>query len=535
MANSSNENLPIQIELAKHRFSSIAEEMGVILRMSSYSPNIKERRDYSCAIFDGIGEMVSQAAHIPVHLGSMPLSVKSAIENIAELRDGDVIALNDPFNGGTHLPDITMISPVFINGDDEVPFAFVASRAHHADVGGASPGSMAISTEIYQEGIIIPPIKIVEGGKLSEQASRIILANVRTANERLGDLRAQMAANKRGVLRLKELASRYGAETVQDQMDLLMDYSEALTKNLLSKIPKGVYTFTDYMDDDGLAAENIPITVAISIQDRKAIVDFTGSAEQQPGSINAVFGITLSAVFYVFRCLLGIDVPNNSGCIKPIDVIAPPGSIVNAKKPAAVAAGNVETSQRIVDVLLGALSKALPERIPAASQGTMNNITIGGFDPEKDRYFAYYETIGGGTGALPNMNGVDAIHSHMTNTLNTPIEALEYEYPFQVMRYEIREESGGRGKYRGGNGIVRSIKVLTDSKVTLLTERRRLAPYGLNGGQPGKRGQNILVQGEKRLKLAGKGSFSLKRGDIITIETPGGGGYGDVEEGAKSE
>ena len=517
---------PVLIEIIKYRFSSIAEEMGIILRRASYSSNIKERRDYSCAIFDANSNMISQAAHIPVHLGSMPLSVMSAIANTTNIKDGDIIALNDPFKGGTHLPDITLISPVFVPGESRSPIAFVASRAHHADVGGMTPGSMPVSTEIYQEGIIIPPIKLYENGKLCTQAMDIILSNVRTPKERKGDISAQIAANQRGVQRMQEVVSQYGLTNTASHMSLLLQYTENLTRNLLKRIPNGVYSFTDYLDDDGISNKKISIKVRIHIFDDKAIVDFTGTAKQQKGSINAVYGITVSAVFYVFRCLLGLDVPNNSGCLKPITIIAPEGTVVNAKSPAAVAAGNVETSQRIVDVLFGALAKAMPEIIPAASQGTMNNITIGGFDPFRKRYFAYYETIGGGTGALSNRDGVDAIHSHMTNTLNTPIEALEYTFPFQVMKYEIRENSGGTGKFNGGNGIIREIKVLCDSEATLLSERRKTSPYGLNGGKSGKEGKNLLIRNNEQILLPGKCSISLRANDIIRIHTPGGGGFG---------
>ncbi len=530
MVTSRRESNSILIEIIKHRFSSVAEEMGAILRMSSYSPNIKERRDYSCAIFDGESNMVSQAAHIPVHLGSMPLSVKAALETVKDLQDGDIIVMNDPFKGGTHLPDITMVSPVFVPGYEQAPFAFVASRAHHADVGGMSPGSMPVSTEIFQEGIIIPPMKLFQGGVVCSQAMDMILSNVRTPEERKGDLTAQIAANIRGVRRIKDLVARYGYDDVKQHMALLLQYSERLTKNLLLRIPNGVYSFTDYLDDDGISSESIPISVKIKIFDDRAVVDFTGTAKQQAGSINAVYGITVSAVFYVFRCLLGLDVPNNSGCIKPIEVIAPKGTVVNAKHPAAVAAGNVETSQRIVDVLFGALADALPDRIPAASQGTMNNITLGGYDPFKKRYFAYYETIAGGTGALPWCNGIDAVHSHMTNTLNTPVEALEYSYPFQVMRYEIRNNSGGNGKFHGGSGIIREIKVLCPAELTLLTDRRKHAPYGLAGGMPGKSGLNSLSRNGQETILPGKGSFKLAADDVVIVRTPGGGGWGPVEK-----
>ena len=520
------EHDPIRLEVFKHLFAAVAEEMGVVLRKASYSPNIKERRDFSCAVFDAEGRMIAQAAHIPVHLGSMPLSVAQAVKDLA-FTPGDVVILNDPYRGGTHLPDITLISPVFIEESGEQRlFGFVANRAHHADVGGMTPGSMPVAREIYQEGIIIPPVKLVEGGRLNQGVMEMILSNVRTPEERAGDLRAQMAANRRGMERVQEIVARYGADEVRQHMEELLRYTERMTRRLLASLPDGTYRFTDYMDDDGIDDKPVPITVAITIAGDTATVDFTGSAPQQQGSINAVYAITLSAVYYVFRCLIGLDVPNNSGCLVPIQVIAPEGTVVNARPPAPVAGGNVETSQRIVDVLLGALAQACPDKVPAASQGTMNNVTIGGWDPFRRRSFAYYETIGGGMGARPGKDGVSAVHTHMTNTLNTPVEALEYTYPFRVVRYEVRRNSGGEGRYRGGDGIRRDIEVLTECQVSLLTERRRLAPYGLAEGDPGATGENVLIRDNEEIRLPGKGTVHLRPGDVLSIRTPGGGGWG---------
>lgn len=514
---------PIRLEVFKHLFSAIPEEMGAVLRKASYSPNIKERRDFSCALFNNQGAMISQAAHIPVHLGSMPMSVEAAKEKFsATLAPGDVIILNDPFLGGTHLPDITLVSPVFVKN---ALIGFVANRAHHADVGGISPGSMPIAREIYQEGLIIPPIKLLSAGILNQAIFDLILSNVRTPIERAGDLWAQIAANQRGTVRLLELAEHYGSGEVNDYMTKLMSYSERLTRKLLERIPDGVYTFSDVLDNDGITHEPIPIQVSITINGDHVEVDFSGSAPQQAGSINAVYAITLSAVYYVFRCLIGLDAPNNSGCLAPVKVIAPLGSIVNARHPAPVAAGNVETSQRIVDVLLGALARALPDEIPAASQGSMNNLTIGGWDSERGKAFTYYETIGGGMGASPKGAGPSAVHSHMTNTLNTPIEALEYTYPLRLVRYEIREGSGGAGRHRGGDGIRRDIQVLCDAQVTLLSERREHAPYGMRGGMPGMVGKNYVIENGIERELPGKGSFLVHAGDVISICTPGGGGY----------
>jgi len=522
----------IRLEIYKHLFAAIAEEMGVVLRRASYSPNIKERRDFSCALFDCEGMMISQAAHIPVHLGSMPLSVQAAIGAFNDLADGDVIILNDPFRGGTHLPDITLVSPVFVQGEAMQPalFGFVASRAHHADVGGMVPGSMPVAREVYQEGLIIPPVRLVRAGQMNQGLLDLILANVRTPEERAGDLWAQTASNQRGATRMAEMVTKYGSEEVSIYMRELLSYTERMTRRLLDSLPDGEYSFADYLDDDGIGDQPVLIKVKITIEGDHAIVDFTGSAPQQKGSINAVYAITLSAVYYVFRCLLGLDVPNNAGCLAPIHVIAPEGTVVNALPPAAVAGGNVETSQRIVDVLLGALAQIPPGAgkvvIPAASQGTMNNVTIGGFDNEKSRPFTYYETIGGGMGARPGADGASALHSHMTNTLNTPAEALEYAYPLRVLRYEVRRGSGGRGRFYGGDGIRRDLQVLADAQVTLLSERRRFQPYGLEGGEAGMAGENVLIRDGVENRLPGKGSFEVETGDILSIRTPGGGGYG---------
>lgn len=518
---------PIRLEIFKHLFASVAEEMGVVLRRTGHSPNIKERRDFSCAVFDAAGQMVAQAAHIPVHLGAMPLSVQAAVEAL-DFAPGDVAILNDPYRGGTHLPDITLVTPVFLP-DKARPFAFVASRAHHADVGGVSPGSMPIATELIQEGIVIPPLKLVEGGRVNQGLLDLLLANVRTPEERRGDLRAQLAANATGVRRLLELVARYGSSEVHAQMEALLAYAERLTRRLLAGLPPGVYRFQDHLDDDGVDPEPVLIAVTIAVEGETATVDFTGTSPQRRGSVNAVYAITLSAVLYAFRCLLGEDVPTNSGCLRPIRVIAPEGTVVNARPPAAVAGGNVETSQRITDVLLGALAQAAPDRVPAASQGTMNNLTIGGWDPRHGRPFTYYETIGGGMGARPGRDGADAIHTHMTNTLNTPVEALEYAYPLRVQRYEVRRGSGGAGRWRGGDGIRRDIELLADAQVTILSERRVFAPYGLAGGQPGQPGRNALLRSGVEQALPGKVTLPARAGDVVRIETPGGGGWGSDE------
>ena len=519
---------PIKLELYKNILTSVAEEMGVTLQRTAFSPNIKERLDFSCAVFDGSGQMVAQAAHIPVHLGSMPLSVLAAIER-TEMAPGDMVVLNDPYCGGTHLPDITLVAPVFSDeksDDGETrPVFFVANRAHHADVGGMTPGSMPIATSVIQEGIRIPPVKLIRGGQLDTDLWDLILANVRTPEERRGDMEAQLAANRVGERRLQEIVNKYGTPEITAYMQALCAYASRMVRARLREIPDGRYVYTDVLDNDGITDDPIEIRVAIEIENNTAVVDFTGTAPQVRGSVNAIYAITLSAVFYTFRCISGADVPANAGCLEPIQVIAPEGTVVNAKFPAAVAGGNVETSQRIVDVLLGALAQACPDQIPAASSGTMNNLTIGGYDTSRGKEFTYYETIAGGMGARPNCDGIDAVHTHMTNTMNTPIEAIETSYPMQVATYAIRRGTGGSGKFRGGAGVIRALKLLTDAEVTILSESRSRGPYGLQGGEPGAPGRNVLISDGEEHPLPGKVSVSTREGDVIRIETPGGGGF----------
>ena len=515
----------VEREVFKHLYSSVAEEMGVRLQRSAFSPNIKERRDFSCAVFDEAGHLVAQAAHIPVHLGAMPLSVEACRRHLTFV-PGDVAILNDPFHGGTHLPDITIVSPVFVENGDLL--GFVANRAHHADVGGMSPGSMPLSRELYQEGVIIPPVKLVEAGRTNQALWDFFLANVRTPRERAGDLQAQLAANRIGAQRLQELVSRYGMERVRENMSDLLAYSEKLTRHGIQQLPDGIYRYEDVLDDDGFDDKPIAIAVTVTIDGEEVVVDFEGSAPQCEGSVNAVYAITVSATAYVFRCLLGLDIPGNSVCMVPIHVRAPEGSVVNARFPAAVAAGNVETAQRIVDVLLGALAQACPDRVPAASQGTMNNVTIGGWDRDKQRPFAYYETLGGGMGAGVEHPGASGIHSHMTNTMNTPVEALEYAYPFRISRYVLREGTGGEGIHAGGNGVTREIEFLQDAQVTIVSDRRESRPFGLAGGGAGQSGRNVLIRKGREKKLPGKTTLAVSQGDRLRIETPGGGGYGAV-------
>jgi N-methylhydantoinase B len=542
---------PITLEIFKNLFISVAEEMGVTLGRTAYSPNIKERRDFSCACFLGDGQMIAQAAHIPVHLGAMPASVRAALEAFDTWAPGDLVVLNDPYLGGTHLPDITMVSPVLMDGA-ESPSFFVASRAHHADVGGMSPGSMPLATEIYQEGLIIPPVKLVRAGQTDRAVQDIILRNVRTPVERRGDLAAQMAAHQVGERRLQEIVARYGLEEALRYAHGLLAYAERLTRTAISRIPDGVYEFCDEMDDEGMPEQSASISsqqahtwhdphhgpkirVTVTVEHDTMTVDFGGSSPAVRGPLNAVRAITESATWYVARCVVDADVPANSGTFAPVRVVVPKGSFLDAEPPHAVAGGNVETSQRIVDAVLGALAKALPDRIPAASLGTMNNLTVGGYDREQGAPFAYYETVGGGAGAGPSCDGLSGVHVHMTNTLNTPVEALEYAYPCRVRRYALRAGSGGAGQHRGGDGLVREIEFLCPATVTILSERRRTAPYGLQGGKPGARGRNVLLRDGEERELGGKAEIRVARGDLLSLRTPGGGGWGTPSGAEKTE
>jgi N-methylhydantoinase B len=519
----------VHLEIFKSLFHSIAEEMGATLKRTAFSPNIKERRDYSCAVFDRDGNMVAQGDHMPVHLGSMPLSVKAAIEN-RKIGPGDMVILNDPYSGGTHLPDITLVSAVFAG---KVLQFYVASRAHHSDVGGMSPGSMPVAEEIYQEGLRIPPIYLMTSGTINKDVLDLILLNVRTPQEREGDLSAMVASNRTGERRLIETIRRYGKAQVHRYVREILNYSERMTRIAIRSIPDGTYAAEDFLDDDGVGSSPIRIAVKIRIRADQAFVDFSESDPQAAGSVNAVYAITASAVFYVFRTLVDVPIPSNAGGMRPLEIVAPPGTIVNARPPAAVCGGNVETSQRIVDVLYKCLAEALPDRIPAASQGTMNNLTFGGIDPRTREPFAYYETVCGGMGARPNMDGISGIHTHMTNSMNTPVEAFEHDYPVRVVRYGLRKHSGGTGKYCGGDGVVREIQFLTRAQTTILSDRRTIPPYGLHGGQPGKVGLHRLVRrngvdGSQSMaeNLPSKCTIWVEPGDILAIETPGGGGWG---------
>jgi N-methylhydantoinase B len=518
----------VRLEVFRHLFAALAEEMGAALRRASFSPNIKERRDYSCALFSPRAAAVALGDHMPVHLGAMPMSVEAALSELGALRPGDVACLNDPFEGGTHLPDITLMAAV--HAPDGTLLGYVASRAHHSDVGGSTPGSMPLAREIYEEGVRIPPVRLYVEGRRNEDLWRLLLANVRTPTERAGDLDAQMAALNAGASRLREIALRRGTPETLAAMDALVEYADRMVEAGLALIPEGRYGARDAIEDDGFGSGPLPIVAELHVAGRTLTIDFGGTSPQVPGGVNAVAAITSSATRYVVRCvveaLLGERLPAGGGSMSSVRLELPEGSLVNARPPAAVAAGNVETSQRITDVLMSAFAVALPDLMPALSQGTMNNTTVGGLDPRSGEPFAYYETVGGGMGAGPGREGLSGVHVHMSNSLNTPVEALEHAYPFRVTRYAIRRGSGGRGLYAGGDGLRRDLMLLTDARVALLCERRTVGPAGARGGEAGAPGENVLIRGGIEERLPGKATFSVASGDVISIRSPGGGGWG---------
>ena len=503
---------PVSLSVLASALAGIAEEMGAVLIRGAYSSNIKERRDCSTALFDGRGRMVAQAEHIPVHLGAMPEAVAAIMRH--DPRPGDVFAINDPYSGGTHLPDITLVSTVAPGEAGEI-IGYAVTRAHHSDVGGMRPGSMpSDSREIYQEGIIIPPLRLVRGGEYVDDILDLILANVRTPEIRRGDLRAQIAANRIAEERVGELIKRRGGEIVLAAFDEVISYTERRTREAIRELPDGVYRAEDFLEGDGTVDEDIPIRATVRIEDDSISIDFAGTADSVRGNVNCPLPVTRSACYFALRVLLPKDVPANAGTYAPLEIRAPEGSLVNAKSPSAVVAGNVETSNRIADAVLAALSEAAT--LPAQGQGTMNNTIIGGPG------WTYYETIGGGQGASEKGPGPSGVHVGMSNTLNTPIEAFELEYPMRVERYELLYSSGGDGEHRGGDGIVRSVRVLEPASLSLLTDRRRHPPQGIEGGEPGEPGTNLLNDEE----LAPKVSRDLEAGDVVTVRTPGGGGYG---------
>ncbi len=523
---------PVELALYRGLFSACAEEMGATLMRAAHSPNITERLDHSCAVFDAQARLVAQAAHIPVHLGSMPRAVEAALA-LAPFHAGDVVILNDPYAGGTHLPDLTLVSPVFLPGRHSPSF-FVASRAHHADVGGAAPGSLPLAHEVYEEGVRIPPVFLRRGGRDDRGVLALLLANVRTPGERRADLAAQSGAQVTGARRLAELATRGGSTALEHAASALMDSTERQARALIAKLPRGTWRFEDALDDDGLGHGPLPIRVALTLGHGRVIVDFRGTSPQAAGPVNAVHAVTTAATLYVVRCVLQTDLAVNDGLLRLLEIRTPRASLVDPRPPAAVGAGNVETSQRIVDTVMGAFARALPGRLPAASSGTMNNLLIGGMDPRyrdersDSKPFAYYETLAGGHGAGPSGDGASAMQAHMTNTRNTPVESLEHAYPLRVRSLRVRRGSGGAGLHRGGDGVERAIELLAPARVTVIAERRKLAPWGIAGGSDGAPGRTRVRAPRARREetMPGKFTRSLDAGSVLTIESPAGGGWG---------
>ncbi len=512
----------IELSIFSSRLNAVCEEMGAVLQRAAFSPNIRDRLDFSCAVFDATGELCAQAAHIPVHLGSMAFAMRDIVTSL-DWQAADMVILNDPFLGGTHLPDVTLIAPLFVDGQ---LLAFIANRAHHADIGADSPGSMPLSRTLEEEGLVIPPTRLIVRGKMDEAQLQKIVMATRSGESGQGDLAAQISANHNGLQRLGELINIHGSRAYRQGLVELNDYAQRLANSALVAIPDGTYHFSDVMDDDGMGQRDIPVQVTLSIKAGRVHADFSGTAAQVAGNINCPLSVAAAAVYYVFRCLMPVQIPACAGSFRSITLTAPPGCLLNARRPAAVAAGNVETSSRIVDVVMGALAQALPDRIPAASHGSMNNLAMG-HDGRVDGQASwdYYETIGGGSGAGSAQIGASAIQTHMTNTRNTPVEVLESHYPLRLLRYAIRRGSGGRGALSGGDGLIREFEFLQPATITLLTERRRHPPWGLNGGQAGLVGCNRL-NGQP---LAAKAHLDVKAGDVLTIETPGGGGWGRIE------
>jgi len=513
----------IELSIFASRVEAICDEMGAVLRRAAFSANIRDRLDFSCAVFDAGGDLCAQAAHIPVHLGSMAYAMRDIVKGIT-WSEGDMVLLNDPFLGGTHLPDVTLIAPVVVN-DEQV--GFVANRAHHADIGGDTPGSMPISSTLEEEGIIIPPTHLVRRGETDESVLRGIIDATGNPAEARGDFAAQISANHTGVRRLRELLRVMGPPQYLQSLAGLNDYAERLAMSALREIPDGEYHFADVLDDDGMGHRDLRIEATVRVVGGYIDVDFSGTAAQTPGNVNCPLSVAAAAVYYVFRCLMPDHTPASAGSLRPISLHAPEGSLVNAQRPAAVAAGNVETSTRIVDVIMGALAQAIPEHMPAASHGSMNNVAMG-IRSEKQSW-DYYETLGGGMGAGPDGGGINGVQTHMTNTLNTPIEALEMRFPLRITRYGLRDGSGGTGRFPGGNGLIREFQFLEDARVTLISERRRHSPWGLHGGGPGHPGINHFNDHV----VPGKTAFLARPGDRLTIETPGGGGWGEAGDSSQ--
>jgi N-methylhydantoinase B len=520
---------PITLEVMRNAFQSVAEEMGAALIRTALSPNIKDRRDCSTAIYTGEGELVAQAEHIPLHLGLMVSVVKETLKKfpIERLEPGDAIITNDPYISGSHLPDIVMITPVFVDG---ACIALLANLAHHVDIGGIVPGGMpTISTEIFQEGIRIPPVKLRKRGVVDEEIMGMITTNVRTTYETIGDFQAQLAANNVGERRIREIISKYGVDMVGFYMDGIMDYAERRMVSSIEELPRGVYSFEDFLEGDGLSDDLLKIKADLAIEEHRIHVDFTGTDQQSKGSVNCTRSVTLACVYYALKSAINPGLPSSGGTFRPVEVITPLGTLVNPKFPAPVSNANINTSQRITEVILGALSRAVPEKVPAASTGSMSIFTVGGVDPRNSEYYSYVETYGGGQGALVNQDGMDGVHVHMTNTRNTPTEVIEIAYPLQVERYALVPDSDGPGRFRGGLGLTREITTVDhEATITIGTERRKIRPWGLMGGKPGGPSDSWLVpRGEERKALSSKITTQVKPGTRIVLKTAGGGGFGD--------
>jgi N-methylhydantoinase B len=518
---------PIAAEIVKGALTYATQEMGIALRDSAYSPNIKERLDHSCALFDRAGRLIAQAEHIPVHLGSLPWGLKRMLEVIEReyggVRKGEMWVANDPYVTGTHLNDVTVLRPIF---DGERLAGFAANKAHHADVGGTVPGSMpADAADLFAEGTVVPPLRLVRGDGIVDETVALFCANSRTPKERSGDLRAQIAANYTGERRLLELCERYELAALESASGRALDDSERRMRAALRAIGDGVFHAKDYLEDrDG--NPSIVIALRLELRDGSARLDYTGTSAQLDFPLNAVFGVTLSCVHYALRAVTDPTIPMNEGCFRPVHVHAPEGTLLNPRRPAPVSGGNVETSMRNAEVVLQALAQAAPERVPACSGGTMSNVMLGG-TRAGGRSWAFYETNGCGMGARPNANGIDAIHCHMTNTLNTPIEAVEREFPLRVVRYEIAVGTGGAGRHHGGSGLIRALELTEGSaQATLLADRQTLQPPGAQGGEPGACGSHTLERDGIVTQLPAKTTLPLQPGDVLTIQTPGGGGYG---------
>ncbi|OGQ98763.1 MAG: hypothetical protein A2284_11190 [Deltaproteobacteria bacterium RIFOXYA12_FULL_61_11] len=517
---------PMRTEIVRSLVASVAEEMGQILRRASLSPNIRERLDFSTAVFDRQGELVAHAEHIPVHLGSMVASIRLLLPRLQRARE--TLIFNDPYAGGSHLPDLTLVTPVVEEGQ-RTPLFFVANRAHHADIGAKHQSPLPLAECLEDEGVVIAPTDFTRDGQLNRKVLEHILNNVKTFDEREVDLTAQLAANRRGAERMTELVARLGRDHLCGHLGELLQRDEEAMRSFLATFPEGDFTFADHLDDDGFGSGPVRLSVTLCASGGTLRCDFSASADQVRGPLNTVPAVVTSAVLYVLCCLAGPRRRQaSSGLLRPIEILTRPGSVLNPKPPAAVGAGNMETSQRVVDILLGALHQVLPGRIPAASQGTMNNLAFAGHDARHKRYFTYYETLAGGTGALPDRPGSAAVHSHMTNTLNTPIEVLENDYPLRVLRYQRRRGSGGQGLQRGGDGLIREFEVLQELTATLLTDRRTTHPYGLEGGLEGQCGVNEQLSDGYRTRLPGKVTLTLYPGERLVLATPGGGGYGEA-------